>query len=270
MQDAERSQNGAQDDPNTKENGDAITLTGIASAAILFFIIVSFGIGVVVTDYITDGGERTKVIFESLFSLAIVIAVAIQTGLYFRQAKVLDAQLTESMEFRAQTERSAGLDRKIARYANRAYVIAKMRGTSKEPSFLQFRLRIENSGHTPATKVRVHFTRRLDSEPPHYDTGEKFVGSKDPVVVFDSGLTESEPLGVIAPHRSYEVVEAPIIGPLTPTESQQWEAGALSYYCWGSIVYEDIFNDTWETRFCFEQSQKHPRGYPCKHGSDAY
>lgn len=67
-------------------------ITGIA-IAIWVFVLGFFLLRLYIYDHIPTDPERTKVLIESMFSLALGIVVAMQAAIYFRQAKALDAQL---------------------------------------------------------------------------------------------------------------------------------------------------------------------------------
>ncbi len=158
---------------------------------------------------------------------------------------------------------------RISIYAQRAYVVAKIRGKSKESDRLQFRLRIVNTGNTPANEVWVHYSHGLLTEPPHKETSQKWIGTNKNIVVYDLGFEESERIGLIAPLSSYHVIETAKKGPLTSNEAQQWKLGKLKYYCWGRIEYDTIFDDDRFSEFCFYQSFDKPDGYQCKYGNEA-
>jgi hypothetical protein len=77
---------------NKQENEVIPPVTGIALAIILFLLCGAL-IFLAVHDYIPDNAKRAEVFLASMFSLAVIIVVIIQAGIYFRQARVLDAQL---------------------------------------------------------------------------------------------------------------------------------------------------------------------------------
>ncbi len=66
--------------------------SGVSSAIIVFLLFGSL-IFLIAHDYIPDNAKRAEVLLASMFSLAIVIVVIIQAGIYSRQAKALDAQM---------------------------------------------------------------------------------------------------------------------------------------------------------------------------------
>jgi hypothetical protein len=72
-------------------NSPIAPITGTSLAIILFALGAAI-LGWLIHDYIPLG-ERGKLFTESVFSLAIAIVVIIQAGIYFRQAKALDAQM---------------------------------------------------------------------------------------------------------------------------------------------------------------------------------
>lgn len=187
------------------------------------------------------------------------------------KGQLVAMQHQEQAQFEAleQNKRAASVADKINIYAQRAYVVDKIRGTSKDPTKLQFRLRIQNTGNTPANNVRVYYSHELRTEPPHHETSENWMGTNDKIVVFDKGATESERLGFIGPTSSYHVIETPASGPLTGDEAREWKLDKLRYYCWGRISYDTIFEGGRYSDFCFYQSFGKPNGYPCKHGNEA-
>lgn len=211
----------------------------------------------------------------------LVLFVAITNWIYYRQLKkmretvalvagqnkMMQDSLAETRKIVAQNETAIAVSKKaakrsakISKYAERAYVAAKIRRTEK--SKLQFLLRIENSGNTPANDVWIHYSYGLLDAPPHKETAGW-------PVVYDIGFTEHERLGFIAPHSSYHVVSTPQLPLPSGTEAQRWQLGQLRFYCWGKITYEDIFNLQWDSFFCFFQSQERQDGYPCKYGNEA-
>ena len=170
------------------------------------------------------------------------------------------------------TQKSIEVAEKTSIYANRAYVVAKIRDIGERDETLQFRLRIENSGNTPANDVVVVYSYGLRDKSPH----SKPPGSD--LVVYDIGYMETERLGVIAPNGSYQVISTPEVSfnrkwspdkKWSEDEAERFNSGELSFYCWGRIVYEDIFNERRQSEFCFVQSIAHPNGYPCQYGNYA-
>ena len=240
--------------------------TGIA-IAVWVFLLAGGVMAYVSAFYVNEGSVSVNFFVGSLFSIAAVIVVIIQAVIYDRQAKALDAQLEENRRLVAQNERAvkAAEDNvatveKTAIYANRAYVVAKIRGAGKQ--WPQLRLRIQNTGNTPANNVIVAYDCGLREEPPHTEW-------PDGGVTYDAGYTEVERLGLIAPESSYHVIETPLVVALDNAQTDQWQAGKLKFYCWGRIYYEDIFNDKRHTDFCFVMSVAYPKGYPCEHGNQA-
>jgi hypothetical protein len=168
------------------------------------------------------------------------------------------------------TEKSVEIAEQTSIYSQRAYVTAKIGDIGERDDTLQFRLRIENSGNTPANDVMVVYSFGLREKSPHEKDRETGL------IVYDMGFTETERLGLIAPNGSYHVISTPeiLVVQAGPTyglteEFKRFEAGEFRFYCWGRIVYEDIFNEKRQTEFCFCQSIERPNGYPCQYGNHA-
>jgi hypothetical protein len=145
---------------------------------------------------------------------------------------------------------------KSAIYAQRAYVTAIITDISE----WQFRLRIENKGNTPANDVRVLYSYGLSENPP-YEVAEG-------EIVFDTNFTDYEKLGLIAP-RGDHIIRTPKYRKITGPEFQKWKLSQLQFYCWGRIIYDDIFNQERRTEFAFFQGQGYPHGSPCEYGNKA-
>jgi hypothetical protein len=180
------------------------------------------------------------------------------------QEAVMKDQLTQmkvqSAASEAQFETTAiGITtaEKSAIYANRAYLVAKIR--NDEP--YHFKLAIENGGNTPANNVRVNYTCRVMQDPPWR------LDEQTKQIVYDIGFDIEVRLGVIAPNGSHGTVQTVAFTPHTDSEKQEWEHG-VKLYCWGRIYYEDMFNEGRHTDFCFYKSYKQPQGYPCEYGNE--
>jgi hypothetical protein len=158
-------------------------------------------------------------------------------------------------------EASAKIVEQTSIYANRAYLVAKIGGTSDDSIRLQFRLRIENTGNTPANNVRVGYNYGLRTEPPYnaIDQG---------MVAYDADFPQWESLGLIA-NRSEGTVNTGKVGPFTGPEFQDWKLGKLKFYCWGRIVYTDIYQYKRYTDFCFYQSFGNAQGRMCEYQTEA-
>jgi hypothetical protein len=185
-----------------------------------------------------------------------------------KQAEFMESSLAETRKLVEQNERAvkaAEANVKIveqtAVYANRAYLVAKIAGTSVDSTRLQFRLRIENTGNTPANNVRIGYSYGLRTEPPYNAADER-------VVAFDADFPQWESLGLIA-SNSEATVNTGKSGPFTGPEAQDWKLGKLKFYCWGRIVYKDIFQYQRYTDFCFCQSFKETKGAPCDYQTEA-
>ena len=262
MEQEQRSENTG--DNNKRENQQVevklIWSVSSTATAIWLFLIGVFFLWIFLPDYVPDRADRAKVFIESIFSLGIVIVVVVHAIMYYKQAKAMDAQVQQSERAIKAAENNVETVEKTAVYANRAYVVAKIRGAGRE--WPQLRLRIQNTGNTPANNVIVAYACGLREEPPHREW-------PDGLVSYDIGYAEVERLGLIAPQSSYHVIETPLVVALDNAQTDQWRGGKLKFYCWGRISYEDIFNDKRWTEFCFVKSESHEGGYPCKHGNQA-
>jgi hypothetical protein len=214
--------------------------------------------------------ERLRFFVTTLWVLVTAFAVIAQAVIYRKQWAIMESSLSRSDTAIELTKQSISFNEKSFEYAQRAYVVAKIRDIGDRDETLQFRLRIENSGNTPANDVTVFYSCGLREKSPH---------EKDPetgLIVYDIGYTETERLGLIAPNGSYHVISTPEISAVQADpayslteEFKRFEAGEFRFYCWGRIVYEDIFNEKRQTEFCFFQSIEQPNGYPCQYGNHA-
>jgi hypothetical protein len=212
----------AANNPERRNKSESVSpLTGTA-IAILVFLGLSFAFRVYIDDHITDPAESTKVWIESLFSLALTIAVISQVAVYLRQAKALDAQIQA-------TERNTI-------YGQRAYVYAKI-GEVREDVF-DIVLLVENSGNSPANDVKLSYSACFRETDPHKSLGDwnKFHGGY--------------PIGLLAPkiHYPHTIWNRPVP---TPKDLSRYYARYWNYHCWGQITYKDVFNNEWYTSFAF-------------------
>lgn len=242
------------------------TVAWIASSVALLGVVIEALF--IASRYLASTSDPIQFITGNLVNGLIFVAIVAQVLIYRKQRDIMEQQWRAMRDSLAQNERAiqvaregVGIAERTAIYANRAYVTAKIASLNEAMGHVKFRLQIENSGNTPANNVSVSYAFRLLDKPPHT---EQFG-----LVVFDIGFTEAERLGVIAPHGGYYVIKTPTINlsPAGPDEITRWKLRELKAYCWGRIVYEDIFNDRRFTDFCFVQSDEYRAGYPCKHGN---
>jgi hypothetical protein len=221
----------------------------------------------------TMQGQLTAVEQQGEHMLSQTKALWNQTDALVTQAKIMAESVVVTRKLVEQNERAIKAAEenvetveKTSIYANRAYVVAKIKDTGPNDGLLMFRLRIMNNGNTPANDVVVNYAYGLKDKPPHEQT-------PDGLVVYDAGFTETERLGLVSATGSYHVISTPTVQfpfqHVHPHEHKLWETGSLKFYCWGRIVYEDIFNEKRHTDFCFVLSDEHPTGYPCEHGNQA-
>jgi hypothetical protein len=211
-----------------------------------------------------DGVEENKKMVETMKGQ--LDAINKQEGHLFAQAEAAGIQAgTMKEQLEAIKTQSELAEKSIAHaeqssiYANRAYVLAKIR--NQEP--YQFKLAIENGGNTPANNVRVSYTCRvMEKDPWRIDeqTGQ---------VVYDAGFDITVRLGVIAPNGSHETIWTVAFTPHTEIQKQEWRDG-VKLFCWGRISYEDIFKKDRHTDFCFYKSERQPEGYHSEYGNEAW
>jgi hypothetical protein len=212
-----------------------IVAGGVCLFGILYYLSRAFSL---VTDryaFIAQGGVN----------ILIFLGILVQALIYRRQWDAMERSLF-------QAERSSI-------YANRAYLVAKIR--NKEP--YQFKLWIQNGGNTPATNVIVCYACRVMQDPPWQldkQTGQ---------VAYSAGSDIEVRLGVIAPNGSHETVWTVAFTPKTDVQKQEWENG-VKLFCWGRIYYEDMFNKGRHTDFCFYKSLQKPEGYPSEYGNEVF
>lgn len=84
------SDNNQRKDPQAKVS--LIWTISSTATAIWIFLIGIFLLWIFLPDYVPDRADRAKVFIESMFSLAIVVVVVVHAMMYFKQAKVMDAQ----------------------------------------------------------------------------------------------------------------------------------------------------------------------------------
>jgi len=207
--------------------------------------------------------ERLKFFIGTLWVLVTAFAVIAQAVIYRKQWAIMENSLSRSDTAIELTKQSISSNEKNSIYAQRAYVTAKIRSvtsvTKRLDTFLM-RLRIENSGNTPANELVVIYGCGLGENPPWEKTPDGLLIGNNP----GPYVTR---LGVVAPKDSYQVIETPRIGFDSIEDFRAFEDGKLAFYCWGKVVYEDIFNEKRQTEFCFVQSVTYPNGYPCEYGN---
>jgi hypothetical protein len=143
---------------------------------------------------------------------------------------------------------------KIAIYSQRAYLSAT--AEVRVGSGYMLHLIIRNSGNTPANKVEVWYSFDfLEQEP----SG------------LDADFSNHVPAGVIAP-RTEHALNIAYTKEISPERYRKefQPHRHLGFYCWGTVHYEDIFNQRRLTKFCFNLRSEYGTGVPCKTGNEAY
>jgi hypothetical protein len=210
------------------------------SIAVWIFIAGFFLLRLYIYDHVPSDPDRTKVLIESMFSLALGIVIAMQAAIYFRQAKILDAQLD--------------IAQKNLIYAHRAYV-AVVRGNYLDNFERGFQLVIANSGNSPAKNVFVRYLVQPGDLPP-------------PVLID----TKTEPIGLLATNAPYDIAAYPSL-PIKPEEDEKLlKSKSFRLWCKGTIFYYDIFQTLedmpHETKFCFYWEPGNPLLRPWQTGNE--
>ena len=242
--------------------------------------------------FLTESSERVSFVTVNSLSLFVLLAILVQAFIYTKQwramqrglsqtEKMIEAtqrgliqtdQIIENMQrqLTAMTQQVAASEvqsnvalegirvaEKNSIFANRAYVAANI---SKIDEGFRFHIRVENTGNTPANDVVVTYGCCLREKPPV----EK---AENGQLSYHSDWTHEAALGVIAGKQG-STFTTPKFNQLTGPEHQKWKLHQLKFYCWGTLIYEDIFNERRQTWFCFHQSQTHPQGYPDQFGNE--
>lgn len=237
----------------------------IAAICVWLFLIFTAFFWMFLRRQIPIQSEYIKIAVESMFNVGLLVLVVLQTWLYFKQSKALDEQVTATQRQVELVERSAKDSERSAIYAQRGYIIARIKSVhpvDKRLDRFYFRLRIENSGNTPANEVRVSYACGLRDKPPC----EMVEGQ----LVCDIGFDLYKRLGVVAPNDSDPFIDTPQIPCESIEQFKLFESEKVKFYCWGTIYYEDIFNEPRHSDFCFYQSWGRREGYPCEYGNEVF
>lgn len=237
----------------------------IVGVGVIAILIVAY----VGTFYVNQYSERIRFVTVNSLSVLVAVAVAIQVYVNRRQWEAMQRQL-DLMELQwKETRRGIESSEQSSIHAQRAYVVAKIEGLGPYDDQLQFDLRIENGGNTPANNVCVYYSTEMRKSPPWPIQSVEGPAEQH---TFETRFDKTERLGVVAPNGGYFVITTvpPVPFPLVAsTEYNRWETGGYKFYCWGTIEYDDIFGERRRTDFCFYQSRKYPHGYPCEHSNQA-
>ena len=267
MQQQQSSDNTNDNDKRENQQPEVKLIWSVSNTATAIWIFL-FGVFVLwcfLPDYVPDRANRAMVFIESVFSLAIVVVVVVHAMMYFKQAKAMDAQVNQTERAIKAAEDNVKTVEKTSIYANRAYITARIKAVNPVDQRLNrfyLRLRIENSGNTPANEVRVSYACGLRDKPPC----EMVEGQ----LHCDIGFDLYKRLGVVAPNDSDPFIDTPEIGFDSIEDFRTFESEQMKFYCWGTIYYEDIFNEGRHSDFCFYQSWSRQEGYPCEYGNEAF
>lgn len=236
----------------------------IASAIALLGLVV--GALFVASRYLASDTDPIQFITGNLVNALIFIAIVGQVLIYRKQRDIMEQQwlaMRDSLKISRsqvhQAYKEVDLMRKsleIARqnmiYAQRAYVTVTngvvTQGVGETTD--RFRMRVENSGNTPAYAVQVEAAIEV----------REHGGRITPVEA-----TAISQLGIIAPkhHYLWDVPRSP----------NRLEPGGARLYCRGIITYQDIFGEVRLTRFCLTEGDLNEDGLtelvPCQSGNEA-
>lgn len=244
----------------------------------MFIAIVGFAVLVVVgMFFVNEHSERIRFVTVNALSLFVLLAILVQAYINGKQWRVMQQGIAQNDKMIEQMQAQLDVMRqqvvasesqfhvaldgvrvaeKNSIYANRAYVAASIERIDEG---FQFHLHIRNTGNTPANDVRINYGGSLREKPPV----EKLENGQ---IAYHSDWSYEQGLGVIAP-RGTSILITPKFNQLTGPEHHKWKLSQLKFHCWGTIIYEDIFNERRQTWFSFHQSQAHPRGYPDEFGN---
>jgi hypothetical protein len=221
----------AKSDKNSKRTPHA-WLRWILVAGAILFVALLFG-----SVFIPNLTERVKFFTANALSLSVLVAIIVQVYIYRRQWQMM--------------ERQNDIAQQNMIYAQRAYVTI----TDGVVAFIvgegdgRFRMRVKNSGNTPAYAVQV------EAEVEVQENGVRKTQEEGPVTITQ--------LGIIAPEHHY-FCEVP---------RPYGERGPIRLYCRGMITYQDIFGEIRHTRFCLAQGRFNEQGLtqliPCQTGNEA-
>jgi hypothetical protein len=235
MQQKQSSENEADNNRNNQEPGAAISR--ITGTAIAIWIFVAGGaiLWVAVHDNVADTTKSFEVFIASIFSLALVIVVVIQAGIYFKQARAMDAQ-QEIMgtSLRVSQQSYVGVhsiaDRELSDGRGKIILI-----------------KIENIGNVPADEIRVRI---------HFDWALFLTDLQSPTVGLGEDCVIDRNFGRTKLFKGKLKIEIPIPykSRLSKDEFDLLMAGRIFLTVWGHIVYKDGFGDGNKTEFSFSRT----------------
>lgn len=109
----------------------------------------------------TQRTGRVPFFTQNFLSLVVLVVIAIQAYIYRGQWQAMQDSLERTDKVITEMEQQRTLAETSAIIAQRAYVVAKVRGIGERDNTLQFRLRIQNGGNTPANNVCVSYICNL-------------------------------------------------------------------------------------------------------------
>lgn len=212
----------------------------------------------IASQYLASSSDPIQFITGNLVNVLIFIAIVAQVLIYRKQRDIMEQQWQAMRESVKAAERATEIAQQNMIYAQRAYVTIPDGVVTNEPN-ARFRLRVENSDNTPASRVeiKVQIEIREHSFEPPLNVGENITLGR---------------LGVIAPKHYYSFeIPRP-----TKTEEQRrlWLEKKVRFYCCGVIQYNDIFKEqTRHTWFCLSEGNLNEQGLtelrPCLKGNEA-
>jgi hypothetical protein len=191
---------------------------------ILALTILSAGFGLLYYG-LNAPSEGTKFWAPNILNLLLLVVIVIQAGIYWRQWNVMERAIDEG---------------RISRVIeNRAFIgvrSVKMSAPITGSEKIVVTAYLENTGKTPARNVRARmYTELVKTEPAEHK--------------YRHIPPEKQSQGILMPGGEYQVRVD-----FSESEAKLWftlmQDGNL-FYAWGDVLYEDMFNQRWETRFCF-------------------
>jgi hypothetical protein len=206
--------------------------------AVWVFVLGFFLLRLYIYDHIPTDPERTKVLVESMFSLALGIVIAMQAAIYFRQAKALDAQ----QKIMQRQHEDAGL---FFRVAQQSYVgVHSIADRDVNPFEKMILIKLENTGRVPADEIRVRI---------HLDWTLVDKKAKTPTVRDGFGEVIDKYYGrtKLFPGRLKIEIPLPYSDHFSGDEITLIMNGQILLSVWGRIIYKDGFGDGNKTEFSF-------------------
>ena len=189
--------------------------------------------------------DRSKFIAETVLSLLVLTAVALQVYIYQRQWGAMQAGL--------------GLNRESMRYSQSAYITVKDVMTIIEETGkpLEFIVRFVNSGTTPAYHCRVY--THVNNKP------RPFRFTHEEAKNLEGRLISKSILGANGEIFHQRLSTAPVV--LTKDLLQTEKTMPIHF--WGIVTYTDVFKRNRWTTFCYIRVPFTPQAEADTEGNEA-